>query len=123
MKTEYNISSKNILGHSDIAPNRKKDPGEKFPWKHLFKNNLGFWHDLNEKSIKKLRLFRLNQKEQDIFFKNLLKIGYVSVKKYKLDYKNKFLVKAFQRRFRQNLVNGIPDKECYLISRNLLKQR
>ena len=123
LQKKYKINHKNILGHSDIAPNRKKDPGEKFPWKHLFKNNLGFWHDLNEKSIKKLRLFRLNQKEQDIFFKNLLKIGYMPVKKYKLNYKNKFLVKAFQRRFRQNLINGIPDKECYLISRNLLKQR
>ena len=34
---KYKIRGKNILGHSDIAPLRKKDPGEKFPWKYLFK--------------------------------------------------------------------------------------
>ena len=41
---EYEINVKNILGHSDIAPNRKKDPGEKFPWKELAKNKLSYWH-------------------------------------------------------------------------------
>ena len=34
---KYKISSKNILGHSDIAVSRKKDPGEKFPWEYLAK--------------------------------------------------------------------------------------
>ena len=37
LKKKYKIKPKNILGHSDIAPNRKKDPGEKFPWKKLAK--------------------------------------------------------------------------------------
>ena len=36
---KYNVNHHNILGHSDIAPERKKDPGEKFPWKYLSKNN------------------------------------------------------------------------------------
>ena len=36
---KYKIDKKNILGHSDVAPNRKKDPGEKFPWKDLAKKN------------------------------------------------------------------------------------
>ena len=36
-KIKYRIDKKNILGHSDIAPERKKDPGEKFPWKYLAK--------------------------------------------------------------------------------------
>ena len=35
---KYKISPKNILGHSDTAVLRKKDPGEKFPWKYLSKN-------------------------------------------------------------------------------------
>ena len=39
---KYKINLKNILGHSDIAPERKKDPGEKFPWKNLAKKMLVF---------------------------------------------------------------------------------
>ena len=46
---EYRVKSKNVLGHSDIAPDRKKDPGEKFPWKKLSNHNLGKWY--NEKKI------------------------------------------------------------------------
>ena len=39
---KYKIKKKNILGHSDIAPDRKKDPGEKFPWKNYQKKNYVF---------------------------------------------------------------------------------
>ena len=42
LKKKYKIKNKNILGHSDIAPLRKKDPGEKFPWQSLFKKKLEF---------------------------------------------------------------------------------
>ena len=48
---KYNIKPNFILGHSDIAPDRKKDPGEKFPWKYLSKNKIGHWHNLNEKKL------------------------------------------------------------------------
>ena len=111
---EYNIKTKHILGHSDIAPNRKKDPGEKFPWKKLAKFNLGLWHDLKEKKIKKFRKQTKGLKSENEFFKNLYKIGYSRCDK-------KFLVKAFQRRFRQDLINGEIDKECFLISKSLVK--
>ena len=50
---KYKIKSKNILGHSDISPHRKKDPGEKFPWKYLAKNKIGTWHTLTNKDLKK----------------------------------------------------------------------
>ena len=46
---KYKIKSKFILGHSDIAPDRKIDPGEKFPWKYLAKKKIGIWHDLDQK--------------------------------------------------------------------------
>ena len=41
---KYKISKENILGHSDIAPSRKKDPGERFPWQYLSKQGVGIWH-------------------------------------------------------------------------------
>ena len=50
----YNIKPENILGHSDIAPNRKKDPGEKFPWKYLAKNKISIWHSLSRNLLKKI---------------------------------------------------------------------
>ncbi len=53
LRKKYKIKSNFILGHSDIAPDRKKDPGEKFPWKYLSKNKIGHWHNLNEKNFLK----------------------------------------------------------------------
>ena len=44
---KYKIKSKNIVGHSDIAPLRKIDPGEKFPWKYLAKKKLEFGMIIN----------------------------------------------------------------------------
>ena len=118
----YRINRKNILGHSDIAPNRKKDPGEKFPWKELAKVKLAHWHRLNEKNLKKYRLKKINFSDKKKFFINLYKIGYrESQSKKNCVIKNRHLIKAFQRRFRQGLVNGICDQECLILSKNLLK--
>ena len=49
---KYRINIKNILGHSDISPERKKDPGEKFPWAYLSKNKIGLWHNLKNIVLK-----------------------------------------------------------------------
>ena len=46
LKKKYLIKSKNVLGHSDISPDRKKDPGEKFPWEYLAKQKIGIWYNL-----------------------------------------------------------------------------
>ena len=117
----YKISIKNVLGHSDIAPNRKKDPGEKFPWKILFKKGFINWHKLVEKKMRIHRGKKLSLIEEKIFLKNLYKFGYCRIKKEN-SLKNKiYLTKAFQRRFRQGLVNGKIDKECFLISKSLIK--
>tara|TARA_B100000530_G_scaffold68606_1_gene40391 strand:+ start:228 stop:965 length:738 start_codon:yes stop_codon:yes gene_type:complete len=118
---KYKIKNKFILGHSDIAPFRKKDPGEKFPWKYLSKNKVGLWHDLNEKKLFKRREIKVDNYEEIIFLKNLYKIGYSRVLNKSKNENNKLLTSAFQRRFRQDLVNGIIDEECLLISKNLTK--
>jgi N-acetylmuramoyl-L-alanine amidase len=73
---KYKIKSKFILGHSDISPDRKKDPGEKFPWKYLSKKKIGFWHNLNESKLEKLRNQKISTFEENIFLKNLIDIGY-----------------------------------------------
>ena len=121
---KYKISSKNILGHSDVAPERKKDPGEKFPWEYLSKNNIGLWHTLKKKELMKSRNFKTSQIEKEFFLNNLFKIGY-SKKTPKGLIKKKYLrdvTKAFQRRFRQELINGKIDQECLFISKNLIKR-
>ena len=118
---KYEINLKNILGHSDIAPERKKDPGEKFPWKSFANYKLAIWHKLNEFKLKKSRKKRLNKNDEIKFIKNLYKYGYGKINKSNFDLNKKLIIKAFQRRFRQSLINGIPDQECFLISKNLLK--
>ena len=121
---KFKIDKKNILGHSDIAPDRKKDPGEKFPWQYLSKKQVGLWHTLSSSFLKKKRMQEINQISKKYFYNNLLKIGY-SLKNPKNIKKDKFLifvVKAFQRRFRQDLINGIIDQECLMISNNLAKK-
>ena len=52
LKRKYKIRTENILGHSDIAPLRKNDPGEKFPWKKLSTHNLGNWFIERQMNIK-----------------------------------------------------------------------
>ena len=119
---KFKINSKSILGHSDIAPDRKMDPGEKFPWEYLSKNKIGIWHDLNQNKIRKDRGLKITTLLKLKFINNLFKIGYPINSKIKKNKYNKIITTAFQRRFRQELVNGKIDKECLLISENLIKK-
>ena len=119
---KYNINSNFILGHSDISPDRKKDPGEKFPWKYFSKNKIGYWHSLKEKKLLKKRNQTVGKLDKKKFIKNLYKIGYPKKIYFNKDKYLKILTSAFQRRFRQELVNGNIDQECLLISNNLIKK-
>ena len=122
LKKKYKIKSDLILGHSDISPDRKKDPGEKFPWQYLSKNKIGLWHNLKKKKLLKERNQIISIDNKNIFIKNLFKIGYrKNLIKKNIGY-IKILTYAFQRRFRQELINGIIDLECLLISKNLIKK-
>ena len=120
---KYKINPKNILGHSDIAPSRKKDPGEKFPWKYLSKKKIGVWHDLKDRALFIKRGIRINIASEKTFLNNLYKIGY-SKKAPKNITKNNYqnlIIRAFQRRYRQELIDGKIDGECLVISKNLIK--
>ena len=117
---KYNIDNNKILGHSDIAPLRKKDPGEKFPWKLLSEKKIGIWHNINPKILKSLRgkksEFKLNK--FIIYLKNL---------GYNMEYSNlnelRKIIKVFQMRFRPELIDGKFDLECYKIAKSLYNLR
>ncbi len=119
LKKKYRIKNHFILGHSDIAPLRKFDPGEKFPWYDLKKRKIGIWYSSNKKiplpNNFNEATFRKN------FFKNLYKIGYRYFNKNKPQKTDKLVIKSFQRRFRQKKIDGKIDLECIKISANLAK--
>ena len=114
---KYSIKSKNILGHSDIAPLRKKDPGEKFPWQLLYKNKIGIWYGNKSKFKNQFKKSISNKLEKE-FFNNLKKFGYAV--KFKTNSDKKKIIKSFQRRFRPNLVNGTIDLQTYSILKSLI---
>jgi len=118
---KYRIKKKNIVGHSDIAPLRKIDPGEKFPWKQLAKKNIGIWHDYKPNLLRKLRKIKIFTKRDKVkFVKNLNNIGYCFPVKKKSSFIK--IVKTFQRHYRKELINGLLDKECLIIAENLSKK-
>jgi N-acetylmuramoyl-L-alanine amidase len=117
----YKIKKKNIVGHSDVSPIRKIDPGEKFPWEYLAKKKIGIWHDYKPNFLRKFRKKKVFKKHDEVkFFKNLNAIG------YRFSFKKKFLmtkiVKAFQRHYRKELINGLLDNECLIIAQNIRKK-
>ena len=116
----YKIKRENIVGHSDIAPLRKLDPGEKFPWKKLADNKIGIWHSLKERDLIKFRKVKIVNKSKLEFINKLKKIGYCFNNRGKGSLTK--IIKAFQRHFRKELINGIVDKECLIIAKNMSKK-
>ena len=123
---KFNIKPKNILGHSDVAPDRKKDPGEKFPWKHFSQCKIGLWYNLNQKKLIKKRFLKTSNFEKKLFLTNIFKIGYSIKISNNINFNEtqyvKKITKAFQRRFRQSQIDGKIDQECLIISKNLIKR-
>ena len=113
---KYKIKNQNILGHSDVAPLRKKDPGEKFPWKFLANRKIGVWHNLKPGECKKLRGKR--NIDNKYFFRKLKQFGYFVNTSKKNELKK--IVNNFQRRFRPELINGKIDRECVQIVKTLI---
>ncbi len=115
LRKKYNIHSSNILGHSDIAPKRKKDPGEKFPWDLMDRKKLGLFSNLNKENLitKKTKINR------NKFFHNLSKIGYKYFSIKKSSKNDSHIIRAFQRRFFQKGVTGKIDQKTFKISHYL----
>ena len=116
---KYKIKKHHVLGHSDIAPLRKTDPGEKFPWRLLSKNGVSIWYIKSKLKIKSLNDER---KRRKLFFKNLLSIGYRYFRLDKKSVNDKCVVKAFQMRFLPESVNGKITNKTLQISQLLVKK-
>ena len=99
------------------------NPGHEFGYKKFSKKQILTLLKLSKFLIKN-RGLKTSKIEKKFFFNNLFKIGY-SKKTPKDLNKDRYLrdvAKAFQRRFRQELINGKIDRECLLINENLLKR-
>ncbi len=112
LKKKYSIKKENFLGHSDIAPLRKIDPGERFPWKKLSSYDLGNWHSRNDKD----KVFVDPRQIKSSFFKNLKKFGYRYFSPNKRHVSDKMIIKSFQRHYLPNKVTGKIDQKTYEIS-------
>lgn len=115
LKKKYKIDNKNILGHSDVAPYRKIDPGPNFPWYKLYKNNLAF--KINKKFQGKISILNSwfkkhkikTNKKTAIFI--LSYIGYDTSKVIKNDRLFSSLIKVYQFRFLKRVYLGEIDKQ------------
>ena len=112
---KYKINKKNILGHSDIAPLRKLDPGEKFPWNFLSKKGVAVWYPKNKLKADEIEIKSMRK----TFFRNIYKIGYRFFSLSKKSNKDRKIIMAFQRRFLPNEVNGKITKKTLKISQLL----
>ena len=116
LKKKYLIKKENFLGHSDIAPLRKADPGEKFPWKKLSKSKIGKWYAKFNNKIE------VNPKKMEaLFFKNLQKFGFRYFTTNKKNFNDVMIVKAFQRHYLPNYITGKIDQKTYEISHFLIR--
>ena len=94
-----------IVGHSDISPDRKFDPGPKFPWKKLYENGIGAWYD--DQTFEKYN----NQFKRKIPDINqiqcaLKRYGYGVEITNKMDEQTFFVIRAFQYHFTPNKSDG-----------------
>lgn len=107
----YNIRESNIVGHSDIAPARKKDPGEKFPWKELAKRGVGFWPSGVKPDQRNLFERGSADRAISILQRGLAFIGYDVEVNGRLDAQTSDVLAAVQRRYRTDLINGNIDMQ------------
>lgn len=111
---EHNIAPERILGHSDIAPQRKNDPGPRFDWKRLANEGLIPWFDDALVAEKKI-IYDVALPDIEWFQKKLDQFGYAVPLNGEYDKATRAVITAFQLRFRQANFDGVPDAETAAI--------
>ena len=118
---KYEIPPTNILGHSDIAPQRKPDPGPLFPWEELNKKyNIGMWYDSSSKSMYENQYASTwNTIPAATVQSEFSRFGYAINQTGIWDGQTKNVIKAFQYHFRPSKYDGKLDLETYAILKAL----
>ena len=113
--TRHKIPAVGVVGHSDVAPARRKDPGERFDWQRLAVAGIGLWPG---------QLGGAGQAGGDIAAtrKKLGQLGYGLAVSGTDDGETEIVLTAFQRHFRQSRVDGVADQETLAILDDLLAQ-
>ncbi len=106
-----------VLGHSDVAPRRKTDPGELFPWQRLAKNGIGLWPN-HHPPLEGRSKFAEQISGRGDFAKSLARFGYGVPPNVEVPLET--VVAAFQRHFRAAKIDGLADNECRTILACLL---
>ena len=115
----HDIQPRNIVGHSDIAPERKEDPGEHFPWASLAAAGIGVWPgDLPEDDR---ILFEPGDRDRGISIvqRGLADLGYGATVTGCLDDSTQAIIRAVQRRYRPSRIDGIIDMQVMEVLKRL----
>jgi len=121
--TRHRIPAGRVLGHSDVAPARKRDPGEKFPWRILHDSGIGLW--VKPARIAPGPIYVLGESNPAIEEAQVLlaKFGYGVTPSGYLDGATRDAVAAFQRHFRPARVDGVFDPSTLATLKAVLAAR
>lgn len=113
----WSITSQNVLGHSDIAPRRKQDPGEKFPWAGLAAAGIGLWPTTLTEDTRVL--FEADDRGRGVSVaqSGLAHIGFGARVTGILDEETRLILAALQRRYRPSKIDGQIDMQTMDIIR------
>ncbi len=110
LKKRFNVPVARFLGHSDVAPARKQDPGERFPWQHLADHDFGLWANLNTNSATVITKKGMINPDVALLNKSLAMIGYAVSAGETFSQETFDALSAFQRHWRPGKVDGQLDQ-------------
>lgn len=119
----HGLASEAVVGHSDVAPGRKLDPGELFPWARLGAAGLALWPSTPAPADPRV-IARLGDSGETVLAiqESLAAIGYGVAQSGDFDAATATVVTAFQRRFRPARMDGAFDQACAFIAADLCTQ-